>query len=260
MSRQQLIALGILGMAVIAVYTLGIVMAADVLKTVRAESAELPGGPLPEQLLTSSYPATWTPTLTPTPRSTNTPLPTWTPGPTRTSTFTPAARATYTLQPTATNTPSVAEPPAPPPTTALPTRTPSPTPGRLVFEADDDALVAGECATLLWIADGAQSVHLNDEEVDWQGSEEVCPKKTKTYTLKVEHKDGGETKLKVEIEVFPPTPTITKTPTKTPTNTLTPTSTFTSTPTPTDTLIPTDTPTSTPTHTATPTDTPTEIP
>jgi hypothetical protein len=114
---------------------------------------------------------------------------------------------------------------------------------------DDDALVAGECATLFWIADDARATYLNDKEVDWQGSKEVCPTKTKTYTLKVVLNSGEEPKLEVEIEVFPPTPTITNTPTKTPTPT--------STPIPTNTPPPTHTPTPTLTNTPRPTDTPT---
>jgi hypothetical protein len=41
-SRQQVIALAILGMAVLTVYALGVVMAADVLQMVRAEPPEPP--------------------------------------------------------------------------------------------------------------------------------------------------------------------------------------------------------------------------
>ena len=67
MSKHQLIALGILGLAVITVYTLGIVMAADVLKTVQAGPAEQAAGSPLQQSPSSPYPATWTPTLTPTP-------------------------------------------------------------------------------------------------------------------------------------------------------------------------------------------------
>jgi hypothetical protein len=117
-------------------------------------------------------------------------------------------------------------------------------------------LVAGECTKLIWIVDDARQVRLGNEEVDWQDSQEVCPAETKTYTLKVEFNDRKETQLKVEIEVFPPTPTVTRTPTRTPTPTHTPvptaTHTPTATPTPTDTPVPpTDTPTPVP-----PTDTP----
>jgi hypothetical protein len=264
MSRQHVIALVILGMAVLTVYALGIVMVADVLQMVRAEPPELPAAPPPQELLSSPYPPTWTPTFTPTPRPTGTPVPTWTPGPTGTPTPTLPAWPTPTPEPT--STPSVSNPPAPPPVAATPTWTPSPRPGRLVFEVDDDALVAGECATLFWIADDAQAIYLNDKEVDWQGSKEVCPEETKTYTLKVVLNTGEETKLKVEIEVFPPTPTITNTPTKTPTPTNTPipthtpTSTSTNTPTLTSTPLPTNTPTDTPTLTPTPTPTETAQP
>jgi hypothetical protein len=141
-----------------------------------------------------------------------------------------------------------------------------PTPGRLEFEATDDALVAGECTTLVWIADDARSVELEGDDVDWQGSKEVCPKKTKTYTLEVVLNSGKKTELEVEIEVFAPTSTVTKTPTKTPKPTRTPTPTDTPVP-PTDTPVPpTDTPvppTDTPvppTDTPVPTETPTETP
>jgi hypothetical protein len=268
MSRQQVIALLILGMAVLTVYTLGIVMAADVLQTVRAELPQLPAGPPPEEPLSSPYPPTWTPTFTPLPRPSATSVPTWTPGPTPTPSPTLPAWPTSTPEPT--STPSVSNPPAPPPVIATPTWTPSPQPGRLVFDTNDDALVAGECTTLFWIADDARAIYLNDEEVGWQGSKEVCPKETKTYTLKVVLNSGEESKLEVEIEVFPPTPTITNTPTKTPvpTNTPTPTHTpiptHTPTPTLTNTPLPTDTPTATftpePTETPTPTPTATETP
>jgi len=261
MSRQQLIALVILGVAVITVYVLGIVMAADVLKTIRVGPEEPPAGPPPEQSLPSGYPATWTPTLTSTPRPTDTRLPTWTPAPTYTPTATPPPWPTATLKPP-TNTPVVTKPPATPlPPPALPTKAPSPTRGRLAFEASDDALVAGECTTLIWIADDARSVELEGDDVDRQGSKEVCPKKTKTYTLEVVLNSGKKTELEVEIEVFAPTSTVTNTPTNTPkpthtptpTETPTPTATPTSTPTPTDTPVPTDTPL--PTDTLEPTET-----
>lgn len=258
MSRQQVIALGILGLAVATVYTLGIVMAADVLRTMREEPAEPSAGPPPQQILPSPYPPTWTPTSTPTPRFTDTPVPTWTPGPPRTPTFTPTAWPTPTPQPT--NTRSISHPPAPQPIAATPTWTPSPKPGRLVFETDDDALVGGECATLVWIADDARAVYLDGKQVDWQGSKEVCPEETETYTLKVILNTGQEIRLKVEIEVFPPTPTVTNTPTKTPTPRPTHTPTFTPTYTPTSTHTPTPTYTLTPTPTDTPTVTSTPEP
>jgi hypothetical protein len=66
-------------------------------------------------------------------------------------------------------------------------------------------------------------VRLEGEKVDRQGSQEVCPEETTTYTLRVVLNNGDEKKLEVEIEVFPPTPTVTRTPTSMPT----PTSTFT---------------------------------
>jgi hypothetical protein len=134
----------------------------------------------------------------------------------------------------------------------------------LVFEAEDDALVAGECTKLIWIVDDARQVRLGDEEVNSQDSQEVCPGETKTYKLKIEFNDRKETQLKVEIEVFPPTPTITNTPTRTPvpTATYTPTATSTPTATPTNTPVPTatDTPTNTPIPTDTPVPAPTETP
>jgi hypothetical protein len=127
-----------------------------------------------------------------------------------------------------------------------------------VFEVDDDALVAGECTRLIWIADEARTVRLEGEEVDKQGSKEVCPDETKTYTLKVVRNDGSETRLKVEIEVFQPTPTVTHTPTQT----ATPTPTFTPTFTPTATHTPafTPSPTLAPSPASTPTSMPTETP
>lgn len=261
MSRQQLIALAILVAAVITVYTLGIVMAADVLGTLQARSEEPSTGPPAEQSLPSPYPPTWTPTLTLTPQPTDTRIPTWTPEATRTPTLTPPPWPTATLTPEPpTSTPVVTNPTTPAPPPALPTKAPSATPGRLVFEADDDALVAGECATLYWIVDDARSVRLEGKDVDWQDSKEVCPTESETYTLKVVLKSGKEIKLEVEIEVFPPTPTITNTPTKTatPTNTRTPKPTNTATHTPTATPTPTDTPV--PTDTPIPTDTPTNVP
>ena len=198
MSRQQLIAIGILGLAVITVYVLGIVMAADVLRLVQVKAAEPPGGPVPQETASSAYPPTWTPTFTPTPRSTDTPIPTWTPGPTHTPTLTPTVWPTDTPAPAPTDTPPAPKPPAPPPVSAPPTRAPTPTAGRLVFEADDNALVAGECTTLFWIADDARSVELDGDDVDWQGSKEVCPSKTKTYELEVKLNTGKE----VDLEKF----------------------------------------------------------
>jgi len=53
-----------------------------------------------------------------------------------------------------------------------------------------------------------QAVYLNGTGVAGQGSQEVCPKKTTAYTLRVIHRDGHETVNTVSLEVIPlPSPT-----------------------------------------------------
>jgi hypothetical protein len=59
MSRQQVVALAILGIMVIAVYALVITMAADVLQMGRTDSQEPTSEPPTQELLSSPYPPTW---------------------------------------------------------------------------------------------------------------------------------------------------------------------------------------------------------
>ena len=56
-------------------------------------------------------------------------------------------------------------------------------PGTLT--ADSNILHPGECTTLRWTTQDAEAVFLDDERVEANGSREVCPAQTTTYTLKV---------------------------------------------------------------------------
>lgn len=77
----------------------------------------------------------------------------------------------------------------------------SPTPVDANFRADQTALAAGECTTLRWEAQNAQSVFFDGQPTTVTGATEVCPTATRRYTLLVIQTDGAQTPYFVSITV-----------------------------------------------------------
>lgn len=110
-----------------------------------------------------------------------------------TSTFTPppspTASQTPTAAPTATRTPR-------PTTTSVPAATVS-------FTAQAEQITAGDCSTLRWDVDNAQAVFLDGQGVSGHASQQVCPKQTQTFELRVVSA-SGETRRRVTVTVIQP--------------------------------------------------------
>jgi len=126
-------------------------------------------------------------------------------------------------------------------------------PGSASFYADQTTLNLGECTLLHWTTEDALDVQLDDEEVEPEGEQEVCPEESQTYVLAVQYSGKRSEELLVDITVID----LTETPTLTPTITTTPTPTSTTYIPPAATLTPTATRTRVP-DTPTPTNTATE--
>jgi uncharacterized Zn-binding protein involved in type VI secretion len=74
------------------------------------------------------------------------------------------------------------------------------------FTADQTTVKYGDCTTLRWTVENAESVELDGESVDAEGSREVCPTEpTSTYVLTVQTSGGKTAQEKVNLTV-PPTP------------------------------------------------------
>ena len=89
----------------------------------------------------------------------------------------------------------------------LPTPTVTATPwpqAQANFWADSLSLMRGGCTILHWDVAYATSVYLNDEFVAQQGSRQVCPQETTTYTLHVEA-PVGKVDQPLTITVIQPT-------------------------------------------------------
>jgi len=124
------------------------------------------------------------------------------------------------VRPTPTPSPMPPPPPSPSPTSPAVSR---PGPLQVSFTADRTRLRPGECAVLLWKAEGAvASVQLNGQEVPAFAQTQVCPRGTTRYTLVVTGADGAREvrELTIEVEVIvtaTPVPRATDTPIPTPT-------------------------------------------
>jgi hypothetical protein len=62
----------------------------------------------------------------------------------------------------------------------------------IVFVSDRARLTAGQCAMLEWHVEGGFEVQLNGQRVPHQGAKQVCPQKTKVFTLGVDMGDRVE--------------------------------------------------------------------
>jgi hypothetical protein len=152
---------------------------------------------LPKFLPTGSL---HTPVLDPT--ATNTRVATPTPAPAKTATPTVNFELKMPLNPTATPTPVKIVPVA----TATPVPTEAAVPGArgysVSFEADETEVEKGDCTTIRWHIEGAESVILNNQTVEFIGKKKVCPKFETTYQLTVSRPNETELIIrKIEISI-----------------------------------------------------------
>ena len=88
----------------------------------------------------------------------------------------------------------------------------SPPPGASInFWVDNGTIDAGQCTTLRWDVKNVKAVYLNDQGVAGQGSQQVCPGSTTTYTLRVVKQDDSQETRQVTVNVNnapPPGPQI----------------------------------------------------
>jgi hypothetical protein len=103
--------------------------------------------------------------------------------------------ATSTNVITGTDALPVASAPPPPPTRVPVIVTAAPRTDLAVFRADEDKTAAGECTTLRWDVNNAQSVfvHLGSEEVPVTAHDTraICPEITTVYKLRVVSPNGS---------------------------------------------------------------------
>jgi hypothetical protein len=122
------------------------------------------------------------------------------------STSTPTATTAPSATPTATHTPR-------PTATSVPAVSVS-------FTAQAERITAGECSTLRWDVEYARAVFLEGQGVPGHASQQVCPKQTQTFELRVVSA-SGEAQRRVTVTVIQPpaSPTISLgTPTSAPTS------------------------------------------
>jgi len=115
-----------------------------------------------------------------------------------------------TLNGEASGLPVVDAPPTPVPTTTIapsPTAQPTATPPMYVdFRADSPWVIAGQCTTLRWDAEGVRAVYFNGQGQPGHGSVEVCPAQTQTFVLHVVL-NAGYLDRALTIAVLPAPPT-----------------------------------------------------
>lgn len=88
------------------------------------------------------------------------------------------------------------------PTLVPPTDTPTPVPGPVVeFYADPATVEAGFCTDIIWHAEGVESVLFGGIDQPLDGSYRTCPCVTEYYTLTVNHVDGSQERIQLELPV-----------------------------------------------------------
>jgi hypothetical protein len=70
------------------------------------------------------------------------------------------------------------------------------------FRADRTTVAAGECATLYWDVNGVKAVFLDGAGRPGHSVEQVCPNRTRTYTLKVVMPNGDQASYYVPVRVI----------------------------------------------------------
>lgn len=119
-----------------------------------------------------------------------------TPVPTSTPTATPTGTPTATDTATPTATPTEVGTPTPTPTATTPPQ------AKITFTATPETINEGQCAVLAWDVQNVKAVFLDGDGVVGQGSREVCPKKTTTYTLRVVKNDDSEETVQRTVTVI----------------------------------------------------------
>jgi len=119
-----------------------------------------------------------------------------------THTPTPTTTATPTLTVTVTPTITVSSP------TPTPTGTLAPPPSIAFFTVDDDSITSGECTSLRWQVQHADSVTLDGTQAGNSDSRQVCPQQTIRYTLRAVNASGERYQtLTVQVSTPPPADT-----------------------------------------------------
>lgn len=80
-------------------------------------------------------------------------------------------------------------------------------PASINFWVDNGTIDAGQCTTLHWDVQNVSAVYLDEQGVAGQGSQQVCPPGTTTYTLRVVLQDGSQQTRQITVTVnAPPQP------------------------------------------------------
>lgn len=96
-----------------------------------------------------------------------------------------------------------------------PTPPPAPLPTASIAVSPDN-IQRGSKATLTWSAQNAETITINGDKVDAQGSKDVEPTTSTTYTLDAANKDGKTTTAAARLTVVePPAPKAEETPSTT---------------------------------------------
>ena len=129
---------------------------------------------------------------------------------------------TATLTAIVTGTATPVAPSATPTPTSTPTSAPTATPHPYVrFWTEDEAITAGECTVVQWIATHVKAVYLDGRGVVGEGAQTFCPCVSQTHVLDVAYSDGGGEQFSITLEVSgecdaqdaaTATPTLTATP------------------------------------------------
>ncbi len=77
----------------------------------------------------------------------------------------------------------------------------APPPAQINFWVDNGTINSGQCTTLRWDVKNVKAVYLNDQGVAGQGSQQVCPTSTTTYTLRVVKQDDSQETRQVTVNV-----------------------------------------------------------
>ena len=73
----------------------------------------------------------------------------------------------------------------------------------VVFFAENNTILDGQCTTLHWETSDVSAVYLDDSGVAGVATKEVCPEATTTYTLRVERAGSASVTKSVTVKVLP---------------------------------------------------------
>ena len=84
-------------------------------------------------------------------------------------------------------------------------------PASIRFWVDDETIQLGQCTVLRWAVENVKAVYLEENGVAGQGEQQVCPKESQKYTLRVVTGEGEELRS-VAVEVLSEIPDIRRVP------------------------------------------------